>query len=96
MSRYKADKPDTGTKEIVEALRSLDMQVFYMARPLDLLVGWRGRWVVLECKPKGRKRRADQEKQSELIDSLLEAGLPLSVVTDPTEALKAMRYWCAG
>lgn len=88
LSRY-AKKRDSSEPEIVKALRAAGCRVWQLDRPFDLLVGFRGRLTVLECKT-GKRVRKDQQHQT---DELLESqamGLPVYRVTTPDEALKTL------
>jgi hypothetical protein len=58
----RAAKIDAVQPEIVEALRAVGATVYYIKEPVDLLVGYRGRTVVLECKSKNGTLRPSQEK----------------------------------
>ena len=55
---------DKNQPEIVEALRQLGAEVHVIDEPVDLLVGWRGHWVLIEIKNKGglNKLTDKQEK----------------------------------
>ena len=90
MSRYGSDKPDQGTREIVQRLRSVGARVEYIGKPLDLLVGFQRRFSMLEIKRKGAKPRNDQMKQQELIRDMKDEGLPVYVVHDFDEAFDAI------
>jgi hypothetical protein len=86
LSRY-AKKRDVSEPVIVQALRSAGARVWQLDRPFDLLVGLRGRFVVLECKT--GKRKATDAQVAEL-DACKAGGLPVYVVRTPEEALQAV------
>jgi hypothetical protein len=54
------DKPDAVTKGIVDGLRGVGATVNYIGRPVDLLVGFRGRTYIFEVKNPGDKLRPSQ------------------------------------
>ncbi len=60
MKRY-GNKRDANEKEIVEALRAIGCSVYYMDKPVDLLVGYRARNFLLECKTDNGKLTKDQK-----------------------------------
>jgi hypothetical protein len=86
LSRY-AKKRDVSEPVIVEALRSVGARVWHLDRPFDLLVGIRGRFVVLECKT--GKRKASDAQQAELY-ACRAGGLPVYVVRTPEDAIQAV------
>jgi len=47
---------------IVRALEAIGAKVYYIKLPLDLLVGWRNRNVLLECKGWKARLTKDQEE----------------------------------
>ena len=86
LSRY-AKKRDVSEPTIIEALRAAGARVWQLDRPFDLLVGIRGRFVVLECKT--GKRKATDQQEAEL-HACLAGGLPVYVVRTPDDALQAI------
>lgn len=82
-------KKDTVQRDIIQALESVNCEVWVIERPCDLLTNFRGRWLPLECKTPQRngkaRKRTDQAEQTALIER---TGIP--VVTTPLEALKAI------
>ncbi len=63
LNRY-AKTRDSNEAEIVKALRDIPgVAVELLDTPCDLLVGYQAHNLLLEIKPPGREKRADQEKQ---------------------------------
>lgn len=87
----RASKRDSNEKVIIEALRKAGAFVQPLD-PIDLLVGYRGRWHVLEvkdaAKPLSQRRLTFDEL--ELIEKLRNSA-PLHVVETPEQALEAIR-----
>jgi len=86
--RY-AKKRDLVEPGIVQALRAVGAHVWHLDRPFDLLVGFRGRFTVLECKSDPCLRKKQQHQTDELLAAQA-MGLPVYRVTTPTEALIAV------
>lgn len=57
-----AARVDKTQASIVAALRKVGATVYYIKEPVDLLVGYRGRCVALECKSKGGRLTPQQEE----------------------------------
>ena len=57
-----AARTDGNQALIVAALRRIGCQVYYIKEPLDLLVGFRGRNILLECKMLGENLNAGQQE----------------------------------
>ncbi len=84
----RAARVDANQAAIVSALRAAGARVWIIGLPVDLLVGYRGGWMLMECKdgakvPSAQKKTAVQEKfwaESE--------GLPRSLVDGPESALR--------
>ncbi len=83
-----AARTDAGQKAIVDALHKIGARTYYVKLPLDLLVCYRKRTLLLECKePDGRLTKA----QVEFI-----ASWPgeVHVVRSPSEAINAcLKEW---
>jgi len=86
--RY-AKKRDLVEPGIVKALRAVGAKNWPLDRPFDQLVGYRGRFVVLEIKS-GKRDRKDQQHQTDELLAAQSMGLPVYRVTTPTEALIAI------
>lgn len=94
LARY-AKRRDDNEREIVDALRKFGYAVWALDKPADLLVGVRGRFVLLEVKdgakpPSARKLSPDEHAVAETCGS---RGLPYAVVLNLEEALGAIRRW---
>jgi hypothetical protein len=82
-----AKRRDSNESAIFDALRKAGAVVYALDRPVDALVGWNGRWVVLEIKrPKG----AVGERQAAFMDDCKAKHLPAMVVRTPEDALQAI------
>ena len=86
LSRY-AKKRDLSEPAIVAALEAAGAIVFRIDRPVDLLVGWGQRWVLIECKT--GKRRASPE-QTATLGRCYAHALPIYLVRSPEDALQAI------
>ena len=60
-----AKSVDKNQAEIVEALRSIGCDVEIIGKPVDLLVGYQARNLLIECKRPGKENRKDQQEQRE-------------------------------
>ena len=82
----RAAKIDQNHREVVEALKKLPCEVLSLAQlgggVPDLLVLFRGRFVLLEVKMPGEKTNAAQDAFG--------ARWPVNVVRSPTEAILAV------
>lgn len=84
-----AKKRDATEPPIVEALEAVGAWVWRIDLPLDLLVAYRGRLLLLEVKS-NTKQRKDRAKQTETIAKCQRGGLPVYVVRTPEDALQAI------
>ena len=85
----KRNKPDANQKEIVAALRSIGAIVFLIGIPLDLLIGFRGKLMLMEIKnPDGEDKVS--KSQQVTIDLLESVGVHVSVVRSVDEAIEAV------
>ena len=50
MARHQIHRSDANQPLIVEGLRWAGIEVHVIDRPVDLLCGWQGKWVLLEVK----------------------------------------------
>jgi hypothetical protein len=80
----RARKVDLTQRVIVDALRGVGAHVWIIGEPCDLLIWWRGDWILMECKT-GKRKRKDQPKQEAF---LYEFSVP--VVRSPENALRAI------
>jgi hypothetical protein len=85
----RAHKVDGNQAIIVEALRSAGAVVFIIEQPFDLLIWYRGKWMIMEIKMPGKK---PNEKQQADIKTLWEHGAYTAVylASTPEEALQAI------
>jgi len=85
--RYAA-RADANQPEILEVLRGIGAQAWFIGWPLDLLVAFRGRFHVLEVKiPGGRLNR----KQKTTIRQMEACGCEAHVIYSPGDALRAIK-----
>jgi hypothetical protein len=87
-----AKRRDANEGEIVEALEACGAYVHRQDLPCDLLVGFRGRWWLLEVKDgaKPAYERILTHQQIAFRNDCLHHGLPFAVVTTVSEALAAI------
>ena len=83
--RYAA-RVDNAQEAIVTALRQAGADVEISGRPVDLLVGFKGRTYLLEVKS-GKRKRRDQPAQDKFLATWRGQ---VKVVRTPWEALKAI------
>ena len=89
MSRHWGRRTDQNQKQIAEALRACGAFVEILNGTVDLLVGFRGVWFVLEVKnPKGKNRL--QASQDRFLEDCDHHGLPVHIVRSVDEALVAI------
>ena len=94
----RARRTDANQRAIVEALRAVGAVVEVLSdvgRGVpDLLVGWRERWHLIECKrpgpPHARKLTDDEERWHARARA---HHLPVYVAQDGQEAIDAMSRW---
>lgn len=87
----RAARTDANKAEIVAALRAAGAYVFDLRLPLDLLVGYAGKTLILELKD-GRKppsAQAHTELQARFFREWI--GGPVATVNDVNGALRALR-----
>jgi hypothetical protein len=89
---------DANQAAIVAALRGAGAVVEIIGQPLDLLVGYDGRWVVVEVKDgtKRPSRRGLTEREGAFIARASRAGLPYAVVESVDQALRLIGVDYAG
>ena len=85
-----AKKRDGVERSIIDALRLIGGLVSQLDRPADLLVGYHGRWIVLEVKDPDARPRKEQVEQREFIELAQRDGLPIYYVTTAEDALNAV------
>ena len=86
---------DANQKQVVSALEAADATVEVIGKPVDLLVGFRGRFFLMEVKD-GAKFKSAQKKTAlqERIFKKFE-GCPISLVDGPEAALRALRVFAS-
>ena len=82
----RAAKTDANQDAIVKALRKIGARAFYLKKPVDLLVGFRGRNILLEIKNRDGKDQITKE-QAQFIATW---NGELHVVYSPEEAIRAV------
>ena len=89
--RYAA-RVDANQPEIVDALRKAGASVWIIGLPVDLLVGFRGKTMLMEVKTMTGKRAPKAAKHTQLQkDFMLDwGGGAVSTVTDVEGALRAL------
>ena len=85
-----AARVDANKTAVVSALEAAGARVWDLKLPVDLLIGFRGRWMLMEVKdgnkpPSARKKTALQERFFAWA-----TGLPVALVDGPGAALRAL------
>lgn len=92
LNRY-ATRRDANEPQIIEALEAAGATVFRLERPVDLLVGYRGRTLLLEVKrplgPKGGEKDRTLTVAQRRFNARW-AGDPVRIVRTPLEAVDAL------
>ena len=88
----RAARVDATQAEIVAALRAAGASVWVIGLPVDLLVGHRGRSMLIECKSVTGKRKPQPARYTDLQREFLATwrGGPVATVTDAESALRAL------
>jgi len=92
-----AARVDANQAEIVQALRTAGAYVWIIGLPVDLLVGYRGRTVLMECKTLIGKRAPKAADHTDLQTSFMGAwtGGTVATVTDARGALTVIQAMAA-
>jgi hypothetical protein len=61
----RAARVDSNQQELVQAMRKIGAKVYHVRKPLDLLVGYRGRNILVEVKRPEKKGHADEFTKEE-------------------------------
>ena len=85
----KRNKPDANQPEIVQALRSIGAIVFLIGIPLDLLVAFRGKLILMEVKNPDGENTVSKSQQV-TIDLLESVGVHVPVVRSVDEAIDCL------
>lgn len=90
--RYAA-RVDANQAEIVSAMRSVGAQVWIIGLPVDLLVGYRGKTMLVEVKTlKGKKSPRAADHTPLQISFMADwTGGPVATITDVDGALLALK-----
>ena len=90
--RYAA-RVDSTQAEIVSALRAAGASVWIIGIPVDLLVGYKGRTMLMECKVLTGKLNPKPSRHTPLQKAFMMdwTGGPVSTVTDVEGALTALK-----
>lgn len=88
-----AAKVDTTQAAIVSAMRAMGAVVWVIGLPLDLLVGYRGRTLLVECKSVVGKRDPKPAKYTPLQKSFMSEwkGGPVATVCDVDGAIRLLK-----
>jgi hypothetical protein len=87
----RAARIDANQPAIVDALRKIGAVVWFLRDPLDLLVGFRGHWTVLEVKDGSlppSQRELTKREEDAIRD--VDGRAPIAVVKSVDEAIKAI------
>lgn len=87
-----AVKRDRNEPEIVRALLAVGAYVEPHDQPVDLCVGWGGRWVWIEVKDPAKPPSARKltDRQAKFFARCHALGLPAAVAMTPEDALQAI------
>jgi hypothetical protein len=88
----RAARVDATQPEIVDALRAAGATVWFIQVPVDLLVGFRGKTMLIECKSKAGKRAPKPKAHTPLQRDFMATwnGGPVATVCDVEGALRAL------
>ena len=84
-----AARRDLNEPEVVNALTAVGAFVYPLKKPVDLLVGFRSTWYILEVKNTDGRNRIEPDQQ-EFIRHALGVACPVHVVRSAEEALRAI------
>lgn len=89
MTRH-ALRIDRNQSEVVSALRAAGAQVDIIGKPVDLLVGKHGRWMLMEVKDGAKVNSAQAHTTAQKAFMKRWEGYPVSTVNSPEAALRAL------
>ncbi|MBI2725412.1 MAG: hypothetical protein HYX42_04095 [Polaromonas sp.] len=95
MTRY-ALRVDANQAQIVSALQAAGATVEVIGKPVDLLIGISGRWMMMECKDGQKPKSAQKPTPAQERFFKKWAGYPLAVVDSAECALRMLRVLEAG
>ena len=89
----RAARTDSTQSVIVGGLRACGAYVWIIGLPVDLLVGWKGKTLLMECKSLTGKKAPKPKRYTELQKEFMAEwkGLPVATVTSIEEAITALR-----
>jgi hypothetical protein len=89
----RAARVDATQAEIVAALRAAGATVWVIGLPVDLMVGYAGRTLLIECKCLTGKREPKPTGHTKLQKAFMAdwPGGPVATVTDAAGAINALR-----
>lgn len=82
-------KTDANQSDIMWALRAVGAVVFDIQEPFDLLIDYKGKWIVMEVKnPETNARKKGGSKMTETQEQILaKLSAPVAVVETAKEAI---------
>ena len=89
----RAARVDSTQADIVSAMRAMGATVWIIGLPVDLLVGWKGRTLLVEVKVLTGKRKPKPTGYTPLQEAFLTSwqGGPVATVCDVEGAITALR-----
>lgn len=85
----RAARTDSNQQEVIDSLRKIGCRVHYIKEPVDLMVGFRDKTVLLEVKAEGGRLTKQQ------VQFIAEwNGGPVHIVRDPQEAVEIVVEEC--
>ena len=89
MTRY-ALRTDANQTAVISALRAAGATVEVVGKPLDLLVGIRGQWILIEVKDGAKVKSAQKPTAAQTAFFERWPGYPWAIVDGPEAALRAI------
>ena len=88
-----AARVDSTQAAIVAALRQAGARVWIIGLPVDLLVGFRGQLLLMECKVQVGKKAPRPSSTTKLQDKFMAewSDMPVSIVDSPEAALRHLK-----
>jgi hypothetical protein len=90
----RAARVDSTQRDIIAALKAAGATVEVLKQPLDLLVGYRGTWALVECKSsryEAQGRVTDTRKRQLEFRERHPNGGPIHTVWTPEQAIDAIQ-----
>lgn len=85
-----AARVDANQAQVISALEDAGARVWVLGLPVDLLVGYRGRWLLVEVKDGSKKPSAQAKTALQARFFAWASGLPTALVDSPEAALRAL------